>query len=190
MTTHASPRAAYERVLACCAHAMIVDSFTTWYVVECAVSRLTSRNSDRRQIVTWLWRHRRHERLAGSLVRLLADLCHDHRQTLVKSLVVAEEPLCTNNTTPVDTRLSVTQAVSVTGWRVILTGRPAGRWRWVWSKWRGRHTLRCQPARSRRWAVEVRVFTLHTGAGWAWWRVSVRPRLGRSSVIKARWTSW
>jgi len=22
------------------------------------------------------------------------------------------------------------------------------------------------------------VFTLHTGAGWAWWRVSVRPRLG------------
>jgi len=29
-----------------------------------------------------------------------------------------------------------------------------------------------------RWAVEVRVFTLHTGAGWAWWRLSVRPRLG------------
>ena len=43
---------------------------------------------------------------------------------------------------------------------------------------RGRHTLRCQPARSRRWAVEVRVFTLHTGAGWAWWRVSLRTRLG------------
>jgi len=28
------------------------------------------------------------------------------------------------------------------------------------------------------WAVQVRVFTLHTAAGWAWWRVSVRPQLG------------
>jgi len=37
---------------------------------------------------------------------------------------------------------------------------------------------RGHPARRRRWAVQVRVFTLHTGAGWAWWRVSVRPRLG------------
>jgi len=33
---------------------------------------------------------------------------------------------------------------------------------------RGRHTLPSQPARSRHSAVEVRVFTLHTGAGWAW----------------------
>jgi len=43
---------------------------------------------------------------------------------------------------------------------------------------RGRHTRPCQPARSRCWVVEVRMFTLHTGAGWAWWRVSMRPRLG------------
>jgi len=33
---------------------------------------------------------------------------------------------------------------------------------------------RGQPARSWRWAVQVRVYILHTGAGWAWWRVSVR----------------
>jgi len=44
----------------------------------------------------------------------------------------------------------------------------------------GRHTLRCEPARSRRWAVEVRVFTLHTRAGWAWWRASTG---GRSSAL-------
>jgi len=31
-----------------------------------------------------------------------------------------------------DARLSV---VGVAGWPVILTGRPAGRWRWAWSKW-------------------------------------------------------
>jgi len=37
---------------------------------------------------------------------------------------------------------------------------------------------RGHPARIRRWAVQVGVFTLHTGAGWAWWRVSVRTRLG------------
>jgi len=76
------------------------------------------------------------------------------------------------------------------------------RWPWeaaccAWLAGRGRHTLRCQPASSRRWAVEV--FThahvsmityrvdvyrsrpigasllcqapkgLYTGAGWAWW---------------------
>jgi len=29
-------------------------------------------------------------------------------------------------------------------------------------------TLWCQPARSRRWVVEVCLFTMHTGAGWAW----------------------
>ena len=28
---------------------------------------------------------------------------------------------------------------------------------------RGRHTVRCQPARSRLWVVQVRVLTLHTG---------------------------
>jgi len=37
---------------------------------------------------------------------------------------------------------------------------------------------RGQPARSRRWAVQVRVFALHTTAGWAWWPVSVGRRLG------------
>jgi len=45
------------------------------------------------------------------------------------------------------------------GWPVTVGRRRSGR---------GRHTLRCQPARSRRSAVQVRVFTLHTGAGWAW----------------------
>jgi len=76
--------------------------------------------------------------------------------------------------------VSVTQGCQRWAW-------PAGRWYWR-AGWlagdgrrgrsgRGRHTLRCQPARSGRWAVEVRVFTPHTGAGWAWWRVSVRPRL-------------
>jgi len=30
---------------------------------------------------------------------------------------------------------------------------------WAWLAGHGRNTLRCEPARSRRWAVEVRVFT-------------------------------
>jgi len=80
--------------------------------------------------------------------------------------------------------LSATQAVSVTGW-------PADRWRWAWSKWTlsspsqewvssfltARRHIRgysvpyswmrsmMKSCRSRRWAVQVRVFTLHTRAG-------------------------
>jgi len=48
--------------------------------------------------------------------------------------------------------LTVTQGVSVVGvagWQVTGNGG------------------RGQPASSRRWAVQVLVFTLHTGAGWA-----------------------
>ena len=43
----------------------------------------------------------------------------------------------------------------------LLLLKPQGcRWRkWAWLAGRGRHTLRCQPARSRRWALEMRVFT-------------------------------
>jgi len=54
-------------------------------------------------------------------------------------------------------------ARSVGGGRGLLAG-DGGRGR----SGRGRHTLPSQPARSRHSAVEVRVFTLHTGAGWAW----------------------
>ena len=61
---------------------------------DSAVGGLTFRNGDSRHVVTWLWRHRRHERLSGSLVGFLTDLCHDHRQTFVQRLVTAQEPLC------------------------------------------------------------------------------------------------
>jgi len=59
--------------------------------------------------------------------------------------------------------VSVTQAVSVVGvagWPVTVGVAEMG----------VVNTLRCQPARSRHCAVQVHMFTLHTGAMW--------PRLG------------
>jgi len=68
----------------------------------------------------------------------------------------------------------VTVAAAMAGWSVILTGWAS---RLAGDGGRGRRG-RGQPASSRRWAVQVRVFALHTGAGWACWRVSVRSWLG------------
>jgi len=56
--------------------------------------------------------------------------------------------------------------VSVTGWA-------AGRWRWAWSTHATVSASQEQTLSGR----GARVYTAQR-AGWAWWRVSMRPRLG------------
>ena len=61
------------------------------------------------------------------------------------------------------------------------------RW-WGWLAGRGRHTLWCEPARSRRWAVEVRVF-IHAHVSIISYRVHVY-RVGRYSPQALSRDAW
>ena len=86
-------------------------------------------------------------------------------QTTDKAIYTFCDIYTSTKTTSVgDARLSV---LGVAGWPVILTGWPAGRWRWAWSASQ-EQTLS---------GTGARVYTAYRD-GWVWWRVSVRPRLG------------